>query len=477
MNPTPVPLTISALGRRIRFDMVLKALGTALGIGVFFAAYFALLHYPLFPSVIIPFTRFDQAITLQPLALIPYVSLWPYVALLPALLIDRRELVGFALGCVGLSIVGLLLFLIYPTTTADSGIDWSQHPEFQFIKKADTPGNACPSLHAAFAIFTGLWFIRLLPRLGAGLFAQGFNLVWAGLIVYSTLATRQHVALDALFGALLGAWAAGLNFIFTPPAENARVRRRPLFGTVVVIKICALLLYLSGIPFEVCLVLFLSGGAFLLYEIFVPAAGELLAVHTRFATAAREVWLTIDDGPDPDDTPRLLDLLDQHQARATFFLIGERAARYPALVVEIRRRGHEIGHHTHTHPCATFWCASPARLRRELDDALAVFAATGPAPRRFRAPVGIKNLVLGPALAARELTCIGWSVRSADSFALDPDAVAARVKKQLRPGAIILMHEGPPVRDAVRVAAIGRVLETLAANNYRTVIPAASDLR
>ena len=112
MKPDSPQITLAELWGRIRLDMIPKALGTAIGICVFFAAYFALLRHPQFPSVIVPFTRFDHGISLQPLALIPYVSLWFYVALLPALLVDRRELVGFALGCVGLSIVGLLLFLI-----------------------------------------------------------------------------------------------------------------------------------------------------------------------------------------------------------------------------------------------------------------------------------------------------------------------------------------------------------------------------
>ena len=116
-------------------------------------------------------------------------------------------------------------------------------------------------------------------------------------------------------------------------------------------------------------------------------------------------------------------------------------------------------------------------MKRELDHALAVFAATGPAPTRFRAPVGIKNLFLGPALAERELTCIGWSVRSGDSFARDPATVAKHVAQQLRPGAIILLHEGLPVRATVRVAAIARVLEILTTQGYSAVIPPASALR
>ena len=477
MNAGNPPFSFILLWRRIRCDMPHKAIGTTLGVSAFFAVYFTLIHHPLFQPVTVAITRLDHAVSLQPLALIPYVSLWAYVALLPALLIDRRELIGFALGCVALAVVGLLIFLIYPTCTPNAGTDWSLYPALQFIKKADTAGNACPSLHAAFAVFTGLWFARLLPRLGAGLLSQSFNLIWAGLIVYSTLAIRQHVALDALWGSLLGAWVAGINFIASPPAENAQVLRRPLFITVSIIKVCAVLLWLSDVPFGICLSVFLSGGVFVLYQIFVPQAGELVRVYTCFTTKTREVWLTLDDGPDPEDTPRILDLLDQHQARATFFLIGERAEKHPALVADIRRRGHEIGHHTHTHCYASFWCASPTRLKRELDAALTVFAATRPAPTRFRAPVGIKNLFLGPALAARGLSCIGWSVRSADSFTLDSAAVVARVEPQLRPGAIILMHEGPPVRDQVRVAAIARVLETLTANGYRAVIPLESALR
>jgi peptidoglycan/xylan/chitin deacetylase (PgdA/CDA1 family) len=127
---------------------------------------------------------------------------------------------------------------------------------------------------------------------------------------------------------------------------------------------------------------------------------------------------------------------------------------------------------------ATFWCASPARVRRELDDALAAFAAAGVAPpRRFRAPVGIKNLFLAPALAARRLDCIGWSIRGGDTFARDPAAVSARVARRLRPGAIILLHEGPPVRPAVRVQAIARILTDLTAAGYRCIIPHVKGLR
>ncbi len=100
-----------------------------------------------------------------------------------------------------------------------------------------------------------------------------------------------------------------------------------------------------------------------------------------------------------------------------------------------------------------------------------------PAPTRFRSPVGFKNLALAPELAARGLTCIAWTIRSGDTLARGPDAVAARIARKLKPGSIILMHEGPPVRPVVRVTAIETVLKLLSACGYRAVIPPPESLR
>src|SRR5882757_3247428 len=108
----------------------------------------------------------------------------------------------------------------------------------------------------------------------------------------------------------------------------------------------------------------------LAYHLFVLGSQGLLRMHRRFATPRREVWLTIDDGPDPEDTPQLLALLAAHGARATFFVIGEKAAAHPALIRAITAAGHDVAHHTHTHPLGTFWCATPARVARELDAGL-----------------------------------------------------------------------------------------------------------
>jgi peptidoglycan/xylan/chitin deacetylase (PgdA/CDA1 family) len=222
---------------------------------------------------------------------------------------------------------------------------------------------------------------------------------------------------------------------------------------------------------------FFGPDLWLLHGLLAPSSQALVRVFTRFEPAGAEVFLTIDDGPDAGDTPRLLDLLDRHGARAAFFLIGARAERHPGLVAEILRRGHVVGHHTHTHPTAGFWCASAGRVRAELDRATAVLRQAGAEPRWFRPPVGIKNIFLRRELAARGLACVGWSLRTHDCRGRDPARIAAGALRRIRPGDIVLMHEGEGVRPPVRVAAVARLLEGLDARGIRCVIPRGEQLR
>jgi peptidoglycan-N-acetylglucosamine deacetylase len=214
-----------------------------------------------------------------------------------------------------------------------------------------------------------------------------------------------------------------------------------------------------------------------LYHILVPGSQGVCRTFTYFETSAREVWLTIDDGPDRDDTPQILDLLERHEARATFFVVGERVARWPGLIKEIIQRGHKIGHHTHSHPVGTFWCASRTRLRRELDDAIRVLFSAGVRPDCFRPPVGIKHILLAPELKSRGLHCVGWTIRSGDCLGRDAEDVVENVMRQVRPGAILLLHEGPSVPQQMRVTTISLLLESLTAQGYRCVVPGPHQLR
>jgi peptidoglycan/xylan/chitin deacetylase (PgdA/CDA1 family) len=215
----------------------------------------------------------------------------------------------------------------------------------------------------------------------------------------------------------------------------------------------------------------------------VPAAipnCELFGRVVRtFRTGLREVWLTIDDGPHPEDTPRILDLLDEFRAKATFFVIGERARRYPHELRRIAARGHEVANHSNSHPEGWFWALPPAIVAREIDAGSKVIAdITGSAPPYFRAPVGAANLFVHSEVRRRKLRLIGWSARGYDAVCRDPDRVVQRIMRTVRPGGIVLLHEGRRDRDgrAVNVFAIEGLLRRLSAAGLGTTLPCPEQL-
>jgi peptidoglycan/xylan/chitin deacetylase (PgdA/CDA1 family) len=176
--------------------------------------------------------------------------------------------------------------------------------------------------------------------------------------------------------------------------------------------------------------------------------------------AAKRVALTIDDGPDPEVTPAVLALLEAHRASATFFCIGERVARHAALARDIIARGHAIENHSQRH-LHRFSLLGPAALGAEIARAQeSITAATGVAPRFFRAPAGLRNPFLEPVLARAGLTLVSWTRRGFDTVNKSPAQVLARLTRDLAAGDILLLHDG----HAARTAAGGRVvLEVLPA--------------
>ena len=191
--------------------VVLKSIGTPLFIGLFFGAYFYLLKQPAYRITVMPITMPDRLIGFQPLTLPLYLSLWVYVSLPPALLATRRELYGYGVAMAGTCLAGLVVFYFWPTVVPAADIDWARYPDVAFLKSMDASGNACPSLHVATAVFSGIWLHHLLRRFSAPLWMLMFNWVWCIGIVYSVLATRQHVAVDVLAGLVLGVPAAYLS--------------------------------------------------------------------------------------------------------------------------------------------------------------------------------------------------------------------------------------------------------------------------
>lgn len=191
--------------------VVLKSIGTTVFISLFFGAYFYLLKHPAYPTTVMPLTLIDRLIGFQPLALPLYLSLWVYVSLPPALLATRRELYGYAMAMAGTCLAGLIVFYFWPTAVPAADVDWARYSDVAFLKNIDASGNACPSLHVVTAVFSGVWLHHLLRRFGAPPWILGLNWLWCIGIVYSALATRQHVAVDVLAGLALGLTAAGLS--------------------------------------------------------------------------------------------------------------------------------------------------------------------------------------------------------------------------------------------------------------------------
>jgi len=179
------------------------------------------------------------------------------------------------------------------------------------------------------------------------------------------------------------------------------------------------------------------------------------------AAARREFALTIDDGPDPEVTPAVLDLLDRERARATFFCIAEHARAHPALCREIVARGHSVQNHSERHP-HTFSLLGPKAIEREIGAAQHALAdVTGELPRFFRAPAGLRNPFLAPVLQRLDLQLVSWTRRGFDTVRRDPAAMLARLANRLRAGDILLAHDGHAARSDAGVPLVVAVLPAL----------------
>lgn len=206
----------SELGSRLRSNWGLKFAGIPVFVGVFFAAYFLLLRFPVFAVTIMPVTAIDQAIGYSPWALVAYFSLWFYVSLAPSLLQNRRELLFHGTVAAVMGITGMAIFFFWPTAVPmGAGLSDKDLEALAWLKQVDATGNACPSLHVAFAVFSGMWLDRVLRAMRVPPIGRLLNLFWCLAIAYSTLATKQHVFIDVVAGAILGC-AAGLIRLRAP---------------------------------------------------------------------------------------------------------------------------------------------------------------------------------------------------------------------------------------------------------------------
>lgn len=191
------------------------------------------------------------------------------------------------------------------------------------------------------------------------------------------------------------------------------------------------------------------------------------------AASRREVAITLDDGPDPRITPRVLDLLDDRGARATFFCIGERVQRYAKLTREMVRRGHSVENHSQRH-LHSFSLLGPRGLVAEIARAQdTIGITTGQPPVFFRAPAGLRNPFLDPVLTRLGLRLASWTRRGFDTVNAKVEAVLGKLTRDLSAGDILLLHDGHAALTAtgapVILEVLPRLLDALAAADLTPV--------
>lgn len=181
-----------------------KFVGTSLFIGLFFMPYFYLLKNNFFPITPIPITFIDNFINYNVYFLFLYISLWLYVSLPPLLMRKPKEVFYYGIYAAILMLIGILFYIFFPTTISQDASVWNDSESMKYLKKIDLAGNAFPSMHVASALFSYYWIKYHLKQMGSKKFLYLLNFLWCVGIIYSTMATKQHLFYDVLGGIILG---------------------------------------------------------------------------------------------------------------------------------------------------------------------------------------------------------------------------------------------------------------------------------
>ncbi|MGA6981989.1 MAG: polysaccharide deacetylase family protein [Candidatus Sulfotelmatobacter sp.] len=230
------------------------------------------------------------------------------------------------------------------------------------------------------------------------------------------------------------------------------------FSSIVAITALLALLYAFSLSW-LLLVVLSATTLLILYLLFHPRNQWLVANRSR-VDGAGCVALTFDDGPDPVDTPKLLDLLREKDVKATFFVVGKRADQYPEIVRRAWTEGHLIANHTWSH-YSLFCFLMPGRLRAEIDRCTESIRRTcGSRPRFFRSPVGLRHPLLAPYLEDAGLEYVSWTIRTRDTLTANSSILARRILKAAS-GDIILLHDHLPGGADAMLEVLPRVIDEL----------------
>lgn len=192
---------------------------------------------------------------------------------------------------------------------------------------------------------------------------------------------------------------------------------------------------------------------------FFPQFSFFLPIISKGKAGTRGIALTFDDGPSPETTPHILQLLARYNYQATFFVIGEKAKQYPSLICDILAAGHTIGNHSLTHD-NLLMLRSRNTLHQDVRECQEILQKFGVRPLLYRPPVGITNPHLKHVLEAEGLQAVTYSCRAFDGGNRRIKNMARQLTSKVRPGDILLLHDLPPYGDP-KVAALLRELQQL----------------
>lgn len=204
---------------------------------------------------------------------------------------------------------------------------------------------------------------------------------------------------------------------------------------------------------------------------FLPEWGFYLPIISKGQAGSKGIALSFDDGPSPETTPLILELLSRYNFKATFFVIGEKAARYPELIRDILAAGHSIGNHSWKHD-SLLMLRSQATLHKDIEKTQRLLTSFGFCPLLFRPPVGITNPLLKSVLRAEKLETVTFSCRAFDGGNRRVTGLAKRILKKISPGNILLLHDLPPYGQESIVSLEGELVElfsTLQGNGCEVV--------
>ncbi len=215
----------------------------------------------------------------------------------------------------------------------------------------------------------------------------------------------------------------------------------------------------------VAILIFLLVCFAMFYASYSISLGVYVKSFCKNRNAVRCVALSFDDGIDEENTPKVLDVLARYGVKATFFVIGEKAAMHPEILKRIVDEGHEIGNHTMSHG-STFPMMGEEKMVAEIEECSAVIERiTKQKVKYFRPPFGVTNPPLARAIKRMGLESIGWSIRSLDTMERSIEKTEERVMQRIGHGDVILLHDDRAGADILTEKIIGRLL----AKEYRII--------